>query len=169
MLNICLLLSLFVVFFRLMCMNVVTSSEKKHPKFGRVSWLNLVKESDIWSDIKRSQGRPRKTWSRNRHCLCQDVKRMTKMNKRKKKEGINLLGHCPACETNNRPAGQEIYMVYETRMFIALLAEVRHRCLSWASLICCTLRNIMRFILILSCSPAMCVRLLNGLLLSGFT
>jgi len=62
---------------------------KKYSKFERVSWLNLVEESDMLRKIKRSQKRPRKTWSRNRHCLCQDMKRMTKMNKRKRKEEIN--------------------------------------------------------------------------------
>lgn len=105
MLNIYLLLSLFVVFFRFMYMNVVTSLEKKYSKFERVSWLNVVEERGMLSKIKRSQGLPTKRWSRNRHCLCHDVKRMTKMNKRKKKEEINLLEQCPAWETNSRPAG----------------------------------------------------------------
>jgi len=96
MLNIYLLLSLLVVFFSRHVYECRYKFRKTYSKFERVSWLNLVQESDVLSKIKRSQGRPRKTWSRNRHCLCHDVKRMTKMNKRKKKERINLLEQCPA-------------------------------------------------------------------------
>lgn len=70
--------------------------KKKYSKLERVSWLNVVEESDVWRKINRSQGRPRRTWSRNRHCLCHDVKMITKMNKRKKKVEIDLLEQCPA-------------------------------------------------------------------------